>query len=315
MTLDWQALAFAACITVASGVLFGILPAWRVARTLPQSALQSGGRALTESRQGGHARRVLIAAEVALSAVCLVVGGLLLSSFVRLLQVDKGFQPDRAFSLVLSTPAVRYPDLDHTAHFVRSLLERVQALPGVAAAGVSNRALLSGEGSNIGIAVQGVELPDSQRPIVDYRTVSPGYFRAMGIPLLAGRVMSESDGQHAVAVISAQAARRLWPNQNALGKQFRLGALDQSSVEVVGIAGDVRTSLQKSPNMTVYVPIGCSRATISPWWCAPPRIRSSWLRPCAPPSEASIRNWSSPRCAPSTRSWIPPSRGAASSWN
>jgi len=254
VSLDWRALAFAACITLASGVLFGILPAWRVARSLPQAALQSGGRALTEGRQGGRARRVLIAAEVALSAVCLVVGGLLLSSFVRLLQVDKGFQPDRAFSLSLSTPAVRYPDLEHTAHFVRSLLERVQALPGVVAAGVSNRAPLSGEGSNFSIAVQGVALPDSQRPIVDYRAVSPGYFRAMGIPLLAGRLMRESDGQHAVAVISAQAAHRLWPDQDALGKGFRLGSLDASSVEVVGIVGDIRTSLQKTPNMTVYVP-------------------------------------------------------------
>jgi predicted permease len=254
VTLDWRALAFAALITLASGILFGILPAWRVARTLPQPALKSGGRAITESRQGGRVRRVLIAAEVALSAVCLVVGGLLLSSFVRLLQVDKGFQPDRAFSLALSAPAVRYPDVEHSAHFMRTLLERVQALPGVVAAGVSNRAPLSGEGSNIDIAVQGVTLPDSQRPIVDYRCVSPEYFRAMGIPLLAGRVMKESDGPRAVAVISAQAAHRLWPDQNALGKRFRLGALDESSIEVVGIAGDVRTSLQKTPNMTVYVP-------------------------------------------------------------
>ncbi len=250
--LDWRALVFAAAAAFGSGLLFGILPAWRMARTDPQAALKSGGRS-TEGRGGGRLRQALIAAEVALSVVCLVVGGLLLSSFVRLLGVDKGFQADRAVTLGLSLPASRYGDGERRERFMRTLIEQVRALPGVVAAGVSNRAPLSGEGSNIGMNAEGAGLPDSQRPIVDYRCVSPGYFRAMGIPLLAGSMLSDADRGRPVALISAQTAQRIWPGQDALGRRFRLGSVD-GPLEVAGIVGDVRTSLQKPPRMTVYVP-------------------------------------------------------------
>src|SRR5581483_2058773 len=173
--------------------------------------------------------------------------------FVKLIGVDKGFQTDHAITLGIGLPGVRYPDDAHRVQFMRSLLEQVRALPGVTAAGISNRAPLSGEGSNTGIDVEGSNLPPSQRPIVDYRCVSPEFFRAMGIPLMSGRLMAEADGQRGVAVISAEAARRLWPKQNALAQRFRLGS-SEGPVEVVGIVGDVRTSLQKAPSITVYVP-------------------------------------------------------------
>jgi predicted permease len=252
--LDWEAFAFAALVTLISGAICGILPAWRVVRTDPQAALKSGGRAITEGRHGGRVRRILVAAEVALSAMCLVVGGLLLGSFVHLLQVDKGFQADRAFTVGVGLPSARYPDAAHRTRFIRALLDQVHGLPGVVAAGVSNRGPLSGEGSNLGILVEGVDLPPSQRPIVDYRCVSPEFFRAMGIPLAGGRFIADSDGDRLVAAVSAQTARRLWPNENAVGKRFRLGSADEAPFEVVGIVGDVRSSLQKSPSMTVYVP-------------------------------------------------------------
>ena len=250
VTLDWRVLAFAAFVTCASGVLFGILPAWRMTTTDPQAALKSGAR----STEGGSlARRALIGAEVALSVVCLVVGGLLLSSFVHLTHVDKGFQPDRAVTLNLSLPSRDYPDGERRARFLTTLLDQVRGLPGVVATGVSNRAPLSGEGSNIGLTAEGVDTPDSQRPIVDYRCVSPEYFRALGIPLLAGRMISEADRTRGFAVVSERTARRVWPGQDALGKRFRIGSVD-TPLEVIGIVGDVRTSLQKTPNMTVYVP-------------------------------------------------------------
>ncbi len=253
--MDPAALAFTALVSVASGILFGVLPAWRLSRIDPQEALKSGGRAITESRKGGNLRRILIAAEVSLSAMCLVVGGLLLHSFVRLLQVDKGFQPDRAMVVGLALPGVNYPDPASHVNFVRNLVQRVEALPGVVAAGVSNRGPLSGEGSNLEIDPEGAH-STADRPIVDYRCVTPDFFRAIGIPLLGGRLIAESDGQHLVAVVSAVTARRIWPNRNPIGKRFRLG-LDnylEPYIEVVGVVGDVRSSLQKAPSMTVYVP-------------------------------------------------------------
>jgi predicted permease len=250
--MDVAALAFAVVISIASGILFGVLPAWRLARTDPQEALKSGGRAITEGRKSGNLRRLLIAAEVALSAICLVVGGLLLSSFVHLLRVDKGFEADRAMVVGLSLPVANYSSTALRVQFVRSLVDRVEALPGVVAAGVSNRGPLSGEGSNLGIDVEGANTSHFDRPIVDYRCVTPDFFRAIGIPLVSGRVIAESDRDRPVAVVSSLTARRLWPNENPIGKRFRLGA--DFYIEVVGVVGDVRSSLQKNPNMTVYVP-------------------------------------------------------------
>jgi len=249
--MDVHALAFAAAVTIASGVLFGLLPAWRMARTDPQVALKSGSRGVTER---GSARRLLIGAEVALSAMCLVVGGLLLNSFIRLMRVDMGFQPDRAVTVGLGLPFSRYPDTKARVAFVRSLLDRIRPLPGVVAAGTVNRLPLTGEGSNNSIYVEGAAA-DSRRPIVDYRCVTPGYFRAIGVPLVSGRIFSEADGDRRVALVSARAARQLWPEGSPIGRRFRLGAPDQPPIEVVGIAGDVHgVSLQKAPNPTVYLP-------------------------------------------------------------
>jgi predicted permease len=249
--MDLSAFAFAGVVSLASGILFGALPAWRLARTDPQEALKSGGRS-TEGRRSGNLRRMLIASEVAVSAVCLVMSGLLLSSFVHLLHVDKGFQPDRAVIVGLGLSTVDYPTGANATQFVRSLLDRVRTLPGVVAAGVSNRSPLSGEGSNLSIDVEGAGLSASERPIVDYRCVTPDFFRAIGIPLISGRLIADSDGGHPVAVVSAITARRLWPHENPIGKRFRLGS--DTWIDVIGVAGDVRSSLQKNPNMTVYIP-------------------------------------------------------------
>jgi putative ABC transport system permease protein len=252
--LDSAALAFAALAAVGSGLLFAILPAWRMARTDPQAALKSGSLTITEGRQSGRLRRLLIAAEVALCSLCLVVGGLLLNSFVRLIHVDKGFRTDRALTLNLSLPASRYPDSQKLAAFVRALLDRIQSAPSVVAAGIGNRGPLSGEGSNFGMEVEDAVGAAAERPIVDYRSVTADFFRAMGIPLRGGRLFAPSDGDRKVGVISSLAARRVWPNADPIGKRFRLGPVGEEWIEVVGVVGDVRTSLRKAPNPTVYLP-------------------------------------------------------------
>jgi len=253
--MDSGVLAFALALAVGSGLFFGILPAWRIARSDSQDALKSSGRAVTEGRRGVGLRRLLIASEVALSTICLVVAGLLLHSFVRLTHVDKGFRTDHAISVSLGLPLARYPDTNHRAQFFRSLLDRTGALPGVEAAGITNRMLLSGQGSDNVMVVEGSSAPPEEWPIVDYRCISPGFFRAVGIPLVAGRIFDETDRDRRVAVISAQTAWKLWPSANALGKRFHLGGPGQPLIEVVGISGDVRgVSLQRPPNLTVYLP-------------------------------------------------------------
>ena len=254
VSLNAGVLAFAAGMALGSGFLFGVLPAWRAARSDPQSALRGAGRGTAGARGGGKLRRGLIAAEVALSTICLAAAGLLLNSFVHLLHVDKGFATDHALTTGLGLPESAYPQPQDRIRFVRRLLERVSAVPGVVAAGVSNRGPLAGEGSNLGIFVEGVEMPAPQRPVADYRCVTPDFFRAMGIPLVRGRLFAESDGDRPVAVVSAETARRLWPGQDPLGRRFRLGGQDQPSIEITGIVGDMRTSLAKPAHLTVYLP-------------------------------------------------------------
>jgi predicted permease len=257
--MDLTALAFVALVSIASGVLFGVLPAWRTAHADPQLALTSAGRGTTD-RGGGRVRSLLIAAEVALSAVCLVAGGLLLNSFVRLIHVDTGFRPEHALAMELSLPEIRYPDREARGRFVKPLIERIESLPGVVAAGINNRGPLSGVGSNLELWVEGVDMPAVDRPEVDYRCISPDYLRAVGIPLVSGRLIAEQDRGRRVGMVSLKTAQRMWPGQDPIGRRFQLGGgdnfvADQDAwVTVIGVVGDVRSILKQTPNMTVYLP-------------------------------------------------------------
>ncbi|HEX3748235.1 MAG TPA: ABC transporter permease [Bryobacteraceae bacterium] len=257
--LDLNALAFVALVSIASGALFGILPAWRTAHADPQAALAAAGRGNTD-RAGGRVRNMLIAAEVALSAICLVAAGLLLHSLVRLLHVDTGFRADHAVAMELSLPDTRYPDRSVRVRFVKPLLDRIAALPGVVDAGISNRGPLSGIGSNLGMWVEGIDMPQVDRPSVDYRCISPDYLRAVGIPLERGRGIAERDRGRLVGLVSAKTAQRMWPGQDPIGRRFQLGGGDNFTadpnawVTVIGVVGDVRSLLAETPHLTVYLP-------------------------------------------------------------
>lgn len=252
---DARLLLFTVLISALAGVLFGMLPAWRFARTDPQEAMRSGSRGNTAGRRSGGLRSLLVGLEVGLSAMCLIAGGLLLHSFVKLLHVDRGFEAERIVTVALNLPGSRYPNLEKRAAFVQSLLERVQSLPGVTAAGISNMLPLAGEGNNNMLAVEGANVPMVDRPIADIRRVNPEYFRTMGIPLRAGRIFSEADRERKIALVSALAAARVWPGENAIGKRFRQGGDQTPLLEVVGVVGDVRgVSLNKAPTLTVYMP-------------------------------------------------------------
>ena len=217
-------------------------------------ALKANSRSVTEGRHGGRLRNLLVGIEVALSVVALVASGLLLSSFVRLMRVDKGFQTDRTTTVTLNLPP-RYGSEEKKEALLLALIDRVQRVPGVSAAGVSSMLPVSGEGMNNIAMPEGAQIPMMERPLMDFRSVSPGYLRALSIPLLDGRVFEERDRRREVALLSMSAARRLWPEGGALGRKFHLGG-DQSPVlEVIGILGDVHgVSLQAPPNPTVYLP-------------------------------------------------------------
>jgi putative ABC transport system permease protein len=253
--IDARALAVAAGLSILSALLFGLLPAWKASRADPQAGLRSGGRSFSESRQSGRLRTVLVAAEVALSTICLAAAGLLLNSFVRVLHVDKGFDAQHVTSVELYLAGTRYPDGKSRAEFLRKALDAVRPLPGASSVAAAAILPLTGEGNNNLLIAEGVEIPMVERPIVDMRGISPDYFRALGIPLRGGRLFEEADRQRLVAIVGESTASRVWPGENAIGKRIHLGEKSEPALEIVGIAGDVRADrLQKSAQLVVYLP-------------------------------------------------------------
>ena len=276
--LDGVVLLFTLTVSILAGLLFGFLPAWRFARADPQDAMRLGARGATAAKSSGRLRSFLVTAEVGLSAMCLVAGGLLLHSFAKLLDVDRGFDTERIITVNLNLPNNRYPNASQRTAFLRALIEGVSALPGVTSAGASNMLPLAGEGNNNLIAKEGTMLPLTERPLVDVRQVSAAYFRTIGIPLRAGRFFSEGDGERKVGLVSSLTAEHIWPRENPIGKRFRIGADESPLIEIVGVVGDIHgASLTKSPSLTVYIP----------YWQRTNTLMSIAVRTAMQPSAAS----------------------------
>jgi putative ABC transport system permease protein len=217
--------------------------------------LKAGARGSTASPRSARVRMLLVGSEVGLSAVCLTVAGLLLHSYVKLLAVDTGFDPQHVVTVEINLPPSRYPDLPQRTQLLRFALDAVKAVPGVTSVGVSNQLPLSGEGGNNLVAPEGFTGAFTDRPLADIRQVNPDYFRTLGVPLRSGRVFAEADRAYRVALVSAKAAERLWPGQDPVGKRMQMGGDDTPLMQVVGVVGDVRgISLDKPATMTVYVP-------------------------------------------------------------
>ena len=256
--------AFTLALSVLAGLVFGLLPAWRAAGVDPHDAMQASARGAIGTARGGRTRTLLVGLEVALCAVCLAVGGLLVQANVRLLSVDAGFAPGKIVTLDLELPKLRYPQTPQRAAFVRTLLEHVGNGPGVVSVGTSNQLPLAGEGGNNLIAPEGSTLRLMERLLADIRTVSRDYIKTMGIPLVSGRVFDEADGDHPVALVSSLVAAKVWPGQDPVGRRFRVGGDDTPLITVTGVVGDVRgVALGQAPRMTVY----------RPYWQDQPRQR------------------------------------------
>ncbi len=251
--IDARVLWFAVLLSVFTGTLFGVLPAWRMARSEPQEALKSGSLAASEGRRARHLREGLIGFEVGLSTLLLVVAGLLTSSLMHLLRVNTGFATENVLTADIDLPPQAYSQADVRLHFYNTLLDHLRALPGVRAAGWVSILPLEGEGS-----VTGIDIPPGHSvspPIANYRPVSPDYFTAIGIPLLRGRIFNEADRGRKVVVVSQNVAERFWPGENPVGRTCLTYWGPKTEEEVIGVVGDIRTvRLDAPPIMMVYVP-------------------------------------------------------------
>ena len=252
--LDVRALLFAFALSILTGVLFGILPAWRASAADPQLALRGSSRNATEGARGLFTREVLVGFESALGAVLLIVAGLLVGSFVRLLSIDQGFNADRLIAVEVDLPQNGYGEQGKRDIYYRDLIAKMQALPGVSSAALVSRLPLEGEDWVDAMQREGEHKSIAELPMTNFRFCSPDYFRTMGTAFVAGESFRESDRNRHVAIISELAARRVWPGENPIGKRFKRGDPDEPPFEVIGVVRDVRPGAAKEPVVTAYFP-------------------------------------------------------------
>ena len=252
--VDYRALLFAFSTALAAGLLFGLAPAWRSARSEPQDALRAGGRSATTSRHGLRVSELLVTVEVALSAALLVAAGLLVGSFLRILGADQGFHADNVLTVNLNLSGSKYREDKQRNAFFDRLLLAIQSLPGVKAAGLISALPLQGETWVDMITRDDDHRPMFQRPVANYRMISPDYFKAMEIPIRRGRAFEPADQNRQVFIVSESTAARIWPGEEAVGKHFRKSNDKDPLSEVVGVVADTRTSMKGEAPLMVYMP-------------------------------------------------------------
>lgn len=254
VSMDARVLAFAFALVMLAGALFGSLPAWQASKADPQDALRSGSHTVTGDRTGARIRDALIGFEVGLGTVLAIAAALLVASFLRLLNVNQGFETQHLFAATLNLPAANYDAAQTRESFYRELTRRIESVPGVASAALVSQLPLEGETWIDLINRNGGKQLLFKLPEANFRFISADYFRTMGIPILRGRSISESDQKRNVAVISEKVAEKVWPGENPIGKKFWRGDPDAPPFEIVGMVSDVRAGIAQDPPMTVYTP-------------------------------------------------------------
>jgi len=259
--LNLTVLAWTLGVSLLTGIIFGMAPALHISRLNLNDSLKDGGK--SESGQASGSRRLrnaLVVSEIALAVVLLASAGLLIRSFVRLQQVDRGFNTDNVLTMVIRLPAARYREDPQIVNFFSQALERVRQLPTVRSAGMVNfLPLYGGLGSNTGFKILGQpEPPPGQGPSTDVRVVDAGYFPTMGIPLLRGRTFTDNELREAkhVLLINEALARQHFPNQDPIGQRLDVMMFEKPTpAEVIGVVGNVRyDSLVDEAPPAVYFP-------------------------------------------------------------
>lgn len=256
--MDVPMLWFGLAASLATALLFGLAPAWRASQAHPNGALQDLGKA-TAGRSHRGLRDVLVMGELALAFVLAVGAGLLGKSFLRLINVDPGFDPRRLLTLKTYVYGPRYRKPEAELNYYSQVLDRLRATPGIESAAMTSALPLT-DFDRYGFHIRNRRLAhDSEAPSADNYAVTPDYFRVMRIPLKRGRVFTTVDGPAApkVAVISETCAREEFPNQDPIGRQIQLGGRDETKpwLTIVGIVGDVRQyGLDTAPRIGAYIP-------------------------------------------------------------
>ena len=258
--LDGTVLSYALGISMLTGLMFGLAPALETSKPGMSEALKEGGRSATGSVRRNRVRGLLVISEVALALMLLSSAGLLVRSLMHLLDVKPGFNEKNLVTMWISFSSTKYSQPGQTASFMQLLLPRLESLPGVEGVALSNDLPLEGQDTS-GYATIVGRAPDKpgSETLVGQHAVNPGYFHAMGVPLLKGREFTERDAALSapVAIINERMARRFWPNEDPLGKKFNLfGGQDGAAREVVGVVGNMKhNGLNSADSMDAYVSV------------------------------------------------------------
>lgn len=252
--LDGSVLGFAVLLTAATVVLFGLIPALRLSRLA--SAHRDPGMRATAGRESQRLRGGLVVVQIALAVVLLVGAGLLLRTFEKLLEVDPGFRPEGVLTLEVSLGEDRYPEREQQAQFFREVVEALQNVPGVAAAGAISNPPLSGWSNDNSIEVEGFDPPRGFNVFDEMRLVAGQYFETLGIPLLDGELFTggETGTGAQVVIVSEALAKKYWGEESPIGRRLRLDD-DEPWKTVIGVVGDVHhQGLAKPVRPTCYFP-------------------------------------------------------------
>jgi putative ABC transport system permease protein len=272
VAVDQRVLLFTLGVSLLTGILFGLAPAWQTTKPHLNESLKEGGRSSTASLGRYRFRSWLVVAEVALALVLLVGAGLLIHSFWRLHQVRPGFRSDKVLTMAMTIPRTKYSQAEQVAAFYRQTLQRVEALAGVERAAVSSTLPLRGWNIGMPFSIEGrAAQAAAELQGALFQIISPGYFQAMGIPLLKGRGLTEQDTSQAphVAVINQVMVSRFFAKEDPIGKRLMTESLISGREqlgptvlwEIVGIAGNVKDSgLREQESPAIYVP-----SAQSPW--------------------------------------------------
>lgn len=258
--IDTKVLGFTLLVSLLTGLIFGLFPAMQASSFNLNETLKEAGRDSSSGSRGNRIRSLLVIAEVAVSLVLLIGAGLLINSFLRLSNVDTGFQASKVLTMQIALPQLKYPDQARRSAFYTDMIARVEALPGVRSAAVANWIPLIRQGDSTGVSIEGRPAPaPGEELIVVTRIISPHYLRTMGIELLQGRDFNEQQDRvnsRAVVIINETLARRIWPGEDPIGKRLTPGTPDNPDdwCQVIGVVKDVRQfKLDADPKPQMYM--------------------------------------------------------------
>lgn len=261
VTADLGVLGFAMLVSLTTGILFGMAPALQCSRQNLQESIREGSGRHGSDRKGNRVRNLLIIGEVAISLLLVVGAGLMMRTFFTLNAVDPGFNPENVYSARVWIPPSRYDEDEKITNFYREIIERVRGIPGVQSAGaVLSLPVNSGINGSLSFSIEGRPVEPGYEPVSGFQLVSSDYFKTMGIPVLHGRTITDTDNEDAplVALVNQALADEHWPGENPLGNRIAWGNIEDDEVElatIVGIVGNTRHSgLDEETRTEIYRP-------------------------------------------------------------